>query len=88
MIVVGDASMAPYELVSRGGSVEYMNDEAGSVWLNRMRRHFSKTAWLNPEDQNYWHYTQTIAGIKQIFEDKMFPMTLKGIEDMTRHLSR
>ena len=88
VIFVGDASMAPYELVSRGGSVEYMNDEAGSVWLHRMRRHFTKTAWLNPEDQNYWHYTQTIAGIKQIFEDKMFPMTLKGIEDMTRHLSR
>lgn len=88
VIFVGDASMAPYELTSRGGSVEYMNDEAGSVWLHRMRRHFSKTAWLNPEDVNYWHYTQTIAAIKQIFEDKMFPMTLKGIDDMTRHLSR
>lgn len=88
VIFVGDASMAPYELMSRGGSVEYMNDEPGNVWLQRMRHHFSKTAWLNPEDDSYWHYTQTITAIKQIFEDKMFPMTLKGIEDMTRYLSR
>ncbi len=88
VIFVGDASMAPYELMSNGGSVEYMNDEAGVVWLQRVRRHFSKTAWLNPEDDSYWGYTQTIAAIKQIFEDKMYPMTLKGIEDMTRYLSR
>ena len=88
VIFVGDASMAPYELMSNGGSVEYMNDEAGAVWLQRMRRHFSKCAWLNPEDDAYWGYTQTIAAIKQIFEDKMYPMTLKGIEDMTRYLAR
>lgn len=88
VIFVGDASMAPYELMSNGGSVEYMNDEAGVVWLQRMRRHFSKCAWLNPEDDAYWTYTQTIAAIKQIFEDKMYPMTLKGIEDMTRYLAR
>lgn len=88
VIFVGDASMAPYELMSNGGSVEYMNDEPGAVWLQRMRRHFSKCAWLNPEDDSYWGYTQTIAAIKQIFEDKMYPMTLKGIEDMTRYLSR
>lgn len=88
VIFVGDASMAPYELMSNGGSVEYMNDEAGAVWLQRMRRHFSKCAWLNPEDDAYWTYTQTIAAIKQIFEDKMYPMTLKGIEDMTRYLAR
>ena len=88
VIFVGDASMAPYELMSRGGSVEYMNDEPGNIWLQRMRHHFTKTAWLNPENDSYWHYTQTIAAIKHIFEDKMFPMTLKGIEDMTRYLSR
>lgn len=88
VIFVGDASMAPYELMSNGGSVEYMNDESGAVWLQRVRRHFSKCAWLNPEDDAYWGYTQTIAAIKQIFEDKMYPMTLKGIEDMTRYLAR
>ncbi len=88
VIFVGDASMAPYELTSPGGSVEYMNDEAGVVWLQRVRQHFTKTAWLNPENEQYWHYTQTIGAIRQIFEQHMFPMTLKGIEDMTRHLAR
>lgn len=88
VIVVGDASMAPYELFSEGGSVEYMNAETGVVWLQRLRKHFEKTAWLNPEEQNYWQYTQTIQGIKQVFEDHMYPMTLKGLEDMTKYLSR
>jgi uncharacterized protein len=88
VIFVGDASMAPYELMSDGGSVEYMNEEAGVVWLKRIRQHFSKTAWLNPEDDRYWNYTQTIAAIKQVFEEHMYPMTLKGVEDMTRYLAR
>lgn len=88
VIFVGDASMAPYEVYSVGGSVEYMNDEAGVTWLQRVRQHFEKTAWLNPEEQRYWEYTQTIQGIKQIFENKMYPMTLAGIEDMTKELAR
>lgn len=88
VIIVGDASMAPYELQAAGGSAEYMNDEAGAVWLKRLRQHFDKTAWLNPEQRGYWQYTQTIQQIQQIFENKMYPMTLKGIEDMTRDLSR
>lgn len=88
VIFVGDASMAPYELQSVGGSVEYMNDESGQVWLQRVRQHFQKTAWLNPEDQRYWTYTKTIGLIQQIFEQQMYPMTLKGIEEMTKYLSR
>lgn len=88
VIVVGDASMAPYELLSVGGSVEYMNDEAGQVWLHRFRQHFHKTAWLNPELEGYWRYTATIQQIQQIFEQHMYPMTLKGIEEMTQYLSR
>lgn len=88
VIVVGDASMAPYEITSVGGSVEYMNDEAGQVWLQRLRQHFDKTAWLNPEQQNYWSYTYSIGLIKQIFDDHMYPMTLHGLEDLTRYLAR
>ena len=88
VIVVGDASMAPYELVSAGGSVEYMNEESGQVWLERLRQHYDKTAWLNPEEDSYWHYTQTIKQIQSIFESHMYPMTLKGIEDMTKYLAR
>ncbi len=88
VIVVGDASMAPYELKTAGGSVEYMNDESGEVWLRRLRQHFEKTAWLNPEEQAYWHYTHTIGLIEQLFESHMYPMTLKGIEELTKYLAR
>ncbi|MFW2176297.1 MULTISPECIES: vWA domain-containing protein [unclassified Moraxella] len=88
VIFVGDASMSPYELLSRGGSVEYMNDEAGQVWLKRMTAHFDKVAWLNPEQQGYWQYTQTIGLIKDIMQGQMYPMTLHGIEDMTKYLAR
>ncbi len=88
VIVVGDASMAPYEIRSVGGSVEYMNEEPGELWLKRLRQHFEKTAWLNPEEKNDWKYTQSIALIDQIFEKHMYPMTLKGIEDMTKYLAR
>ena len=65
-----------------------MNDEAGEIWLRRLRQHFDKTAWLNPEEEGYWKYTQTIGLIQQLFENHMYPMSLKGIEDMTRYLSR
>ncbi|WP_139852159.1 vWA domain-containing protein [Acinetobacter pullicarnis] len=88
VIVVGDASMAPYEIRSVGGSVEYMNEEPGELWLKRLHQHFEKTAWLNPEEKNYWQYTQSIGLIEQIFEKHMYPMTLKGIEDMTKYLAR
>lgn len=86
VIIVGDASMAPYEIKSVGGSVEYMNDETGEVWLKRLVQHFDKVAWLNPEDERYWSYTASIAMIQQLF--KMYPMTLKGIEEMTTELAK
>ena len=88
VIFVGDASMAPYELLSVHGSVEYANDEPGAVWLKRMRQHFEKTAWLNPEQEKYWHFTQSIGAIQELFGQKMYPMTLQGIDSMTRYLSR
>ncbi|WLF83857.1 VWA domain-containing protein [Moraxella sp. ZY210820] len=88
VIFVGDASMSPYELLSVGGSVEHMNAETGQVWLKRFINHFDKVAWLNPEHQQYWQYTQSIDIIKTIMQGQMFPMTLQGIEDMTRFLAR
>lgn len=88
VIVVGDASMAPYELNAVGGSVEYMNTETGQIWLQRLRQHYDKTAWLNPEAKNYWQYTHTIGLIERIFEQHMYPMTLKGVEEMTHYLAR
>lgn len=88
VIFIGDASMSPYELLSVGGSVEHMNAETGQVWLKRFINHFDKVAWLNPEHQQYWQYTQSIDIIKNIMQGQMFPMTLQGIEDMTRFLAR
>lgn len=88
VIFVGDASMSPYELFSVGGSVEYMNAEAGVVWLKRMLAHFDKVAWLNPEDQVYWQYTHTIGEIQRLMEGHMYPMTLHGVEEMTAYLAR
>ena len=88
LILVGDASMAPYELESVGGSVEYNNTETGRIWLSRLQQHFEKSAWLNPEAPEYWQYTPSIAMIKQIFADQMYALSLQGIEDMTRFLAR
>ncbi len=88
VIFVGDASMSPYELFTVGGSVEYMNNEAGIVWLKRVLTHFDKVAWLNPEEAAFWSYTQTITEIQKLFNNKMYPMTLHGVEDMTGYLAR
>lgn len=88
VIFVGDASMSPYELLSVGGSVEYMNQDTGQAWLKRITEHFDKVAWLNPETQSYWRYTQTIGLIKELMNGHMYPMTLHGIEDMTKYMAR
>ena len=88
VIFVGDAAMSPYELLSVGGSVEYMSQDTGQAWLKRITNHFDKVAWLNPETQSYWQYTQTIGLIKDIMQGHMYPMSLHGIEDMTKYLAR
>ncbi len=88
VIFVGDAAMSPYELLSVGGSVEYMSQDTGQAWLKRITGHFDKVAWLNPETPSYWQYTQTIGLIKDIMQGHMYPMTLHGIEDMTKYLAR
>ena len=88
VICVGDAAMSPYELLSVGGSVEYMSQDTGQAWLKRITNHFDKVAWLNPETPSYWQYTQTIGLIKDIMQGHMYPMTLHGIEDMTKYLAR
>ncbi|MCK6051569.1 vWA domain-containing protein [Moraxella osloensis] len=88
VIFVGDAAMSPYELLSVGGSVEYMSQDTGQAWLKRITNHFDKVAWLNPEAPSYWQYTQTIGLIKDIMQGHMYPMTLHGIEDMTKYLAR
>lgn len=81
VIIVGDASMSPYEINYPGGSVEHMNEEPGGVWLQRLKDQFPYIAWINPVPKELWRYTQTIGMLKHFFEDRMFPMTLGGISD-------
>ncbi|HVE51521.1 MAG TPA: VWA domain-containing protein [Casimicrobiaceae bacterium] len=79
VIVVGDASMSPYELTQAGGSVEYANDEPGIVWLTRIFTHFRRVMWLNPEPVRTWEYTRSTQMIMQVLGPRMFPLTLDGL---------
>jgi len=88
LIFVGDATMSPYEVLQPGGSVEYNNEEAGAVWLRRLAERFPKFAWLNPEPEGVWEYRQSIAVIRQILQNRMYPVTLQGLERAMRDLSR
>jgi uncharacterized protein with von Willebrand factor type A (vWA) domain len=88
LIFIGDATMSPYEIVQPGGSVEYNNEEAGAEWLQRLLHAFPKFAWINPEPQGVWQYRQSIAIIQEIVSNRMFPLTLKGLEEAMRMLSK
>jgi uncharacterized protein with von Willebrand factor type A (vWA) domain len=88
VIFVGDASMSPYEVAQPGGSVEHWNPEAGVTWLNRVRVQWPNTVWLNPIQQKHWNYTHSIQMIRDLFGERMYPLTLAGLETMTRELSR
>ena len=88
LIFVGDATMSPYEILQPGGSVEYNNEEAGSAWLQRLTEAFPKFAWINPEPQGVWEYRQSIGIIRQMMNDRMFPLTLQGLEGAMRLLTK
>jgi len=88
LIFIGDATMSPYEILQPGGSVEYSNEEAGVAWLGRLTSAFPKFAWINPEPQGVWQYRQSICIVQQLMSQRMFPMTLKGLEDTMRLLSK
>jgi uncharacterized protein with von Willebrand factor type A (vWA) domain len=88
LIFVGDATMSPYEVLQPGGSVEYNNAEAGAVWLQRFATQFPHHAWLNPEPEAIWSYRQSIAAIRQLLPNRMFPLTLTGLESAMRMLSK
>jgi uncharacterized protein with von Willebrand factor type A (vWA) domain len=88
LIFVGDATMSPYEILSPNGSVEYNNKEAGAVWINRLLDHFPHFAWLNPEPETIWQYRQSIDIMKNLMKDRMYPVTLNGLESAMRQLSK
>ena len=87
-IFVGDASMSPYEIAYPGGANEHWNAESGQVWLERARAQWAGNLWINPVPRNQWDYTHSIGMIRDIFEDRMVPMTLEGLDQGMRDLVR
>ena len=88
VIFVGDASMSPYEITHTGGSVEFHNEEPGFLWMQRLAETFPKLVWLNPVPQEYWQRTQTIGMVRDLVENRMFPLTLTGLDAAMSTLSR
>ena len=88
LVFVGDATMSPYEILQPGGSVEYNNSEAGAEWLQRLTHAYPHFAWINPEPQGVWQYRQSIAVIQQLMSNRMYPLTLHGLEEAMRMLSK
>ncbi len=88
LVLVGDASMSPYEIEKEGGSVERWNDEPGEVWLRRVLEAYPHAVWLNPVPEKYWAGTASVKMIRRITEDRMFPLTLDGLDGAMRRLKR
>jgi len=88
VIFIGDASMAPYEITSAMGSVEHMNKEPGHIWLQRVTDTWDKVVWLNPVPKKHWHYTHSISLVEQLMDGQMYPLTVEGIEEAIRALSK
>ncbi|ABR89754.1 Uncharacterized conserved protein [Janthinobacterium sp. Marseille] len=88
VIFVGDATMSPYEILQVGGAVDYHNEEAGAEWLQRFTKTFPNYIWLNPEPEHIWEYRQSIAIIRRQMDNRMYPLTLEGLERGMRTLSK
>jgi len=86
LILVGDATMSPYEIHYPGGSVEHWNEEAGAVWMKRLLDTYPKAIWLNPEPQQRWEYTPSIRMMSELMEERMYPLTVSGLEEGMRKL--
>jgi hypothetical protein len=87
LIFVGDATMSPYEIMYPGGSVEHWNEESGQTWLTRMTDFFSHAVWLNPVPERHWDYTPSIQLMREVMENRMFPLTLEGLDRAMRELN-
>jgi uncharacterized protein with von Willebrand factor type A (vWA) domain len=88
VIVVGDATMAPYEITHAGGSIEHYNEEAGAVWCQRITDAFEHFVWLNPTPKEYWQHSYSIEIVKELVEDRMFPLSVKGLEEAMALLTK
>ncbi len=81
LIFVGDATMSPYEIVYAGGSIEHWNDEPGAVWIKRLLNTYHKAIWLNPEPRDRWDFTPSIKLTRELMDDRMFPLTIAGLDE-------
>jgi hypothetical protein len=88
VVFVGDASMSPYEISARGGSVEHYNDEPGATWIERMTRTYPAAVWLNPVPEREWDFTHSIQMVRQLMGGRMYPLTLEGLDRAMRELVR
>jgi hypothetical protein len=89
VVFVGDATMSPYEITYPGGSVEHWNEEAGAVWLQRVAQIYERVVWLNPTPRAHWDHTPSIQVVREIIgENRMFPLTIEGLDGAMRELSR
>ncbi len=88
VIFVGDASMAPYEITHAGGSIEHYNEEAGAVWMQRIVENFDKLVWINPVSREFWEHSYSIDVVRQLTENRMFPLSVKGLEEAMTLLTR
>ncbi len=86
LIFVGDATMSPYEIMYAGGSVEHWNDEPGAVWINRLLQVYPKSIWLNPEPEQRWPYTPSVKLTQEIMSERMFPLTVGGLDQAIKRL--
>lgn len=86
LIFVGDATMSPYEIVYAGGSVEHWNEEPGAVWIKRLLNTYKKAIWINPEPEDRWNFTPSIKLAREIMDDRMYPLTIAGLDEGIRAL--
>jgi len=86
VIFVGDATMAPYEVTHIGGSIEHYNEEAGATWMSRLTDHFDNMVWINPTPQEYWEHSYSIEVVKELLEDRMFSLSVSGLENAMKLL--
>ena len=88
VIFIGDATMGPYEITHAGGSVEHWNEEPGYKWMQRFMEKYKKLVWINPYPKDTWHYTASIGIVRDLIEDRMYPLTLDGLEEGMRFLAK
>jgi hypothetical protein len=86
LIFVGDATMSPYEIAYPGGSIEHWNEESGAVWMRRLLKTYSKAIWLNPEPKARWEYTPSVKIVREIMEERMYPLTIAGLDEGMKEL--